>query len=374
MEEKTDHIWNLIARKFSGDATIEELDELERLLMQHPLEAYSMEILAGLWHSGSEPNRLYTEKKYKELVLRMQRMGIDEGRFTDKEEILTGSEGTGTKTSKKWWLAGMASVIITGLSVFFLLQRDAVSVNTAGEPLLAKHQVITKNGSRTSLVLPDGTKVWLNAGSEMTYDKDYGTDLRVINLKGEAYFDVVKNVNKPFIIHAGNMKIKVLGTAFNVRCYPNEKTTETSLVRGSLEITLNGSTEKYMLKPYEKLVANNNPPLAVNGINAGGSPGAEQRPPEVELSRLSQIPQDNSIVETAWVNNRLVFISETFEEVARKMERWYAVRIVFKDEKLKSKKLTGVFENETVDQALGAIQLTTPFSFTYTNEQITISK
>lgn len=374
MEEKTDHIWNLIARKFSGDATIEELAELERLLMQHPLEAYSMEILAGLWHSGSEPNRLYTEKKYKELVLRMQRMGIDEGRFTDKEEILTRSEGIGTKTSKKWWLAGMASVIITGFTVFFLLQRDTVSVNTAREPVLAKHQVKTKNGSRTSLVLPDGTKVWLNAGSEMTYGKDYGTDQRVINLTGEAYFDVVKNVNKPFIIHAGNMKIKVLGTAFNVRCYPNEKTTETSLVRGSLEITLNGSTEKYMLKPYEKLVANNNQAFAVNGINAGGSPGAEQPALEVELSRLSQMPQDNSIVETAWVNNRLVFISETFEEVARKMERWYAVQIVFKDDKLKTKKLTGVFENETVDQALGAIQLTTPFSFTYTNEQITISK
>jgi ferric-dicitrate binding protein FerR (iron transport regulator) len=129
-----------------------------------------------------------------------------------------------------------------------------------------------------------------------------------------------------------------------------------------------------MLKPYEKLVVNNYPALAANGNNADGLPDAEQPKADIELTRLSVMPQDNSIIETAWVNNRLVFRSETFEEVALKMERWYAVHIVFKDDKLKTKKLTGVFENETVDQALSAIQLTTPFSFVFTNEQITISK
>lgn len=373
MEEKTDHIWNLIARKFSGDATVEELAELELLLMQNPLENYSMEILNDLWHSGPEPNRLYSENKYKELVLRMQRMGIDEGRFTDKDEIITGDKVVKAKSSKKWMI-GIAAFVITGLAVFFLLQKEDVSVNTKQQQLLAKHQIKTKYGSKTSLVLPDGTKVWLNAGSEMTYSKDYGTDLREVNLTGEAYFDVVKNANKPFIIHAGNIKIRVLGTAFNVRCYPNEKTTETSLVRGSLEITMKGSTEKYMLKPYEKLVVNNNPVLAANGNNTDGLPGASQPKTDIELGRLSVMPQDSSIVETAWVYNRLVFRSETFEEVALKMERWYAVRIVFKDDELKTKRLTGVFENETVDQALEAIQLTTPFSFNYTNEQIIISK
>lgn len=373
MEEKTDHIWNLIARKLSGDATFEELAELELLLMQNPLDNYSMEIMHDLWHSGPDPNRLYSENKYKELVLRMRHMGIDDGRFIEKDEIITVDEVTKTKSSKKW-MTGIAAFVITGLAVFFLLQREAVSVNTTKQQLLAKHQIKTKYGSKTSLVLPDGTKVWLNAGSEMTYNKDYGTDLREVNLTGEAYFDVVKNVHKPFIIHAGNIKIKVLGTAFNVRNYPNEKTTETSLIRGSLEITMKGSTEKYMLKPYEKLVVTNKPALAVNGSNADGLLDAEQPKRDIELGRLSVMPHDSSIVETAWVYNRLVFRSETFEEVALKMERWYAVRIVFKEDKLKTKKLTGVFENETVDQALEAIQLTTPFSFNYTNEQIIISK
>jgi len=373
MEDKTAHIWNLIARKLSGDATFEELAELELLLRQNPLENYSMEILNDLWHSGPEPNRLYSENKYKELVLRMQRMGIDEGRFTDKDEITLGDKATKNKSSKKW-MVGIASLIVSGLVVFFLLQKKPVSDNTKEQQPLAKHQVKTKYGSKTNLVLPDGTKVWLNAGSEMTYGKDYGTDLREVNLTGEAYFDVVKNVNKPFIIHAGNINIRVLGTAFNVRCYPDEKNTETSLVRGSLEITMKGSKEKYLLKPFEKLTVSNNPVMDAKANISAGLPDGAQPKSEFKLGRLSILPQDSSIVETSWVNNRLVFRSETFEEVALKMERWYAVSIIIKDDKLKIKKLTGVFENETVDQALGAIQLTTPFSFSYTNEQIIISK
>ncbi len=372
MEEKTEHIWYLVARKFSGDATVEELAELDLLLVQNPWENYSMEILNDLWHSASRTNELYAENKYKELVLRMQRMGIDEGRFTDKDEIIISDEVIKTKSSKKWMVA-VASFIVTGLVIFFLLKNNSLPDNTTPQPL-AKHEIKTKYGSKTSLVLPDGTKVWLNAGSKMIYNKDFGAELREVNLTGEAYFDVVKNADKPFIIHAGNIKIKVLGTAFNVRSYPDEKNTETSLIRGSLEITLNETKEKYILKPYQKLVVNNNPALAAKTNNANNLPDGEQPITDIELGRLSVMAQDSSIVETAWVYNRLVFNGETFDEIAHKMERWYAVNIVIKDDKLKTIKFTGIFENETVDQALGAFQLTTPFKVNNKNGQIIISK
>lgn len=372
MEEKIEHIWNLVAKKFSGDATVEQLAELDLLLVQNPRENYSMEILNDLWHSASRKNELYAENKYKEMVLRMQRMGIDEGRFTDKDEIIISDEVIKTKSSKKW-MPAVASFIVTGLVIFFLLKNNALPDNTAQQPL-AKHEIKTKYGSKTSLLLPDGTKVWLNAGSKITYGKDYGAALREVNLTGEAYFDVVKNADKPFVVHAGNIKIKVLGTAFNVRSYPDEKNTETSLIRGSLEITLNGTKEKYLLKPYQKLIVNNNPALAAKTNNAINLPDAEQPKTDIELGRLSVMAQDSSVVETAWVYNRLVFNGETFEEVALKMERWYAVNIVFKDDKLKTIKFTGVFENETVDQALEAFQLTTRFKVNNKNGQIIISK
>jgi len=375
MEENQERIWKLIARKFSGDASSEEMAELESLLLQCPNENYSMEILEDLWLSNPEFNRQYAENKYKELVLRMKQMGIDKGGFTDKEETI-GSNGLKTPNSKKW-IFGVVAFIITGLAVYLLLQNNtttkAISSVQQEEPL-ARHEVKTKYGSKTSMVLPDGSKVWLNAGSKMTYDKNYGIGLREINLTGEAYFDVVKNADKPFIIHAGKVNIRVLGTAFNVRCYPDEKNTETSLVRGSLEITMSDSKEKYILKPNEKLIVNNNLAIPAKENDQVNKKSFDAPENEIELSSLSRLQQDNSIIETSWVNNRLVFKSETFEEVALKMERWYAVSIVIREEKLKTKRFTGVFENETVSEALDAIQLTAPFSYRITSEQIIISK
>lgn len=373
-QENTDHIWALIARKFSGDANTEELAELELLLLKNPREHYSMEILNDLWNSKTESNRQYSENKYKELVLRMQHIGIDEGRFTDRDEAMLSEEEPAPKRSKKWFLwltAGLAVVI----SIFLFIQYNRAGSNKIIQPLaLVKNEINTKYGSKTNLVLPDGTKVWLNAGSKMTYDKNYGIGLREVNLTGEAYFDVVKNPAKPFVIHTSSINIKVLGTAFNVRCYPDEKNTETSLVRGSLEVTMKEGNEKIILKPNEKLIVSNSeakPEKENIAIAKTGTPVSKN---VVELSHLSILPQDNSIVETSWVNNKLVFRSETFEEVAHKMERWYAVDIGFTDEKLKAKKLTGIFENETVDQALEAIQLTTSFSYNISNGKIIISK
>lgn len=374
MEENKDHIWNLIGRKFSGDASADELAELELLLLQNPNENYSMEILSDLWNSKPELNSQYSENKYRELVLRMQQMGVDEGMFTNTGETISNYSNSKFKKSTKW-IFGLSSIIITGLTIFLLLQKNTAATHTVDQQaLLAKLEVKTKYGSKTNMVLPDGTKVWLNAGSKMTYDRNYGIDIREVNLTGEAYFDVVKNVHQPFIIHAGNINIRVLGTAFNVRCYPDEKSSETSLVRGSLEVTMKNSKEKFILKPNEKLIVNNRIATPITEKDRADRALPEVMPNSIELTHLSIMPKDSSIAETSWVNNKLVFRSETFEEVVRKMERWYDVDILIKGDKLKEKKLTGIFENETVEQALDAIQLTTPFSYNVVNEQIIISK
>ena len=374
MEENKDHIWFLMARKFSGEASVAEMTELELLLMQNPNENYSMEILADLWQNNAETDSLYSENKYRELLLRMQHMGINTANFADSDGLVRAKKGFKIKIPKTLVFT-IVSLMIAGVTVFLLFQKSqSKDISKVQQELLAKHEIKTNYGSKTSMVLPDGSKVWLNAGSKMTYNKDYGVEVREVNLTGEAYFDVVKNEKKPFLIHAGKVNIRVLGTAFNVRSYPDEKNTETSLVRGSLEISMMGSPEKYILKPNEKLIVSNSLKTAEKGNNKNDLSISARPNNEIELTNLSVLPQDNSIVETSWVYNKLVFSSETFEEVALKMERWYAVDIIIKNENLKRKKFTGVFENETVSQALDAIQLTTAFSYSITNEQITISK
>ena len=373
-----EHIWILIARKLSGEASAEELYELDQLLRQDPHVNYSKEILHDFWRIRPKYDSQYAENKYKNLVQQIKSMGIDDGKFTQDDHFINGDEKI-TNNKKKKWMIGLSSIfallIISAFFFFFsnqqLSQKDNPEFN-------AKNEISTKSGSKTSLVLPDGTKVWLNASSQLTYEKNYGNKLREVSLIGEAYFDVVKNKEKPFVIHTAKMDIKVLGTAFNVKCYPGEKTTETSLVRGSIEVTLKDRQEKIMLKANEKLVINNQ---EESPENTKASSPAKVMPlkvtiekPIITLTHLTILPKDNTIIETAWVQNRLMFSSETFEEVVLKMERWYNVKIYIMNEQLKEERLTGNFEKETVTDALNALKLTTQFYYNLKNNNINIYK
>ena len=381
MDNTPEHIWLLIARKLSGEATSDELHDLEGLLRQNPNAGYSKEVFHDLWQSPVQHDRQYSENRYKELVHQIKNMGIDEGRFTQDDHFINNEQEkkVPANSSKKRWMVALlsAAVFLTVAgSIFFLQDNGNSSAGIAGAQ--AKNQITTKNGSKTSLVLPDGTKVWLNAGSQLDYDKSYGNKIREVSLVGEAYFDVVKNPEHPFIIHTRKMDIKVLGTAFNVKCYPGEKTTETSLIRGSIEVTLKDRQEKIMLKPNEKLVINNDDFVAPRQSNKGIHPAGKQdvvvEKPIISVSHLTFLPADSTVIETAWVQNRLIFSGESFEDVALKMERWYNVKIEFASEKLKTEPLTGNFEKETVSEAFHALQLACPFSFVIKNDKITIAK
>jgi len=374
-----DHIWILMARKLSGEASAEELQELEQLLRLDPYVNYSKEILHDFWLIQPGYDNQYAENKYRKLVQQIKNLGIDEGKFTEDDHFINSGELGVTVNKRKKWLFSLSLVAVLFMAAgFFFFYSAGVSTKEAVE-FNAKNEISTKSGSKTNLVLPDGTKVWLNASSELTYEKTYGNKLREVTLSGEAYFDVVKNKEKPFVIHTAKMDIKVLGTVFNVKCYPGEKTTETSLVRGSIEVTLKDRLQKIMLKPNEKLIINNTEETAEKEeskktpLKVVASKAVIEKP-IISLTHVTLLPVDNTIIETAWVQNRLVFSSETFEEVVLKMERWYNVKIFIIDESLKEERLTGNFEKETIAGALNALKLTTKFSYNIVNNNIQIYK
>ncbi len=374
-----DRIWELMSRKLTNEILFAELEELEALLKLHPLEAYSLEIMEDFWQSHPAENRQYAEYKYKELYLRMQNEGLISKNTEDGNEHLISSvenkKGLVLRNIRKTIIAGSIAVLSIAAVFIFLLNTN--SLKTAELIPKKTSEITTKNGSKTYLVLADGTKVWLNAGSKLSYDADkYGDHFREVSLIGEAFFDVTKNPEKPFIIHTSNMDIKVLGTAFNVRCYPNEKKTETSLIRGRIEVTLkNRPSEKIYLKPNEKLTLLNDNIVAPAIANNKKVKNLIEIPDAlVTIGHLTHLNLDSTIVETSWVENKLEFRSEAFEDVASKMEKWYAVKIYIMDENLKKEHLTGSFETETVEQALSALQYTTKFKFTINKNAITITK
>ncbi|RYY58697.1 MAG: DUF4974 domain-containing protein, partial [Chitinophagaceae bacterium] len=208
-------------------------------------------------------------------------------------------------------------------------------------------EVSTRPGSRSRVLLPDSTVVWLNAGSRLTYTEGFGVTHRHTVLTGEAFFDVTHNAALPFTIEAGDVKIKVLGTAFNVRAYPGEAT-ETSLLRGQVQLTLGQRPgENYRLRPNEKLVVR----AAADTAAAG---------PLVELRSLERTASEE-VVETAWVDNKLVFRNEPLSVLAARMTRWYGVPVTVGDESLAGERVSGAFVNESLAQALTELQLIARF-------------
>src|SRR5581483_8483105 len=127
--------------------------------------------------------------------------------------------------------AGVLGAVAIG--GWYMSGRKAQHAGVDAHPM---NQVVTQAGSKTRVALPDGTQVWLNGSSQLTYgNTSFGTDEREVTLSGEAFFDVVKNEKLPFIIHTKDMTIRVLGTAFTVKAYPRDKTVETALIRGLVE-------------------------------------------------------------------------------------------------------------------------------------------
>jgi len=365
-----DRIWTLLARKLSGEATQAELLELDDLISKHSDTALSVQSIQEFWTLPPEQDDDFLEATFYLHSDRLKEKGFD----LEMNKYETGSlniDFPEKRPQRKKVLWAGAIAIFVALIVFFRFS----STNTA--PVLKEKAVqsgvSTKNGSRTKIELPDGTTVSLNSGSKLVYDNEhFGIGVREVSLTGEAFFDVVKNPAKPFIIHTAKMDIRVLGTAFDVKCYPGEKTTETSLIRGSVEVTLKDRQEKIIMKPNEKLIINNED---VKTLNTSTISKTILKPnPIIELGHLTIFPRDSTIVETSWVDNRLVFTEESFTDIAKKMERWYGVSIVIKNEKLKKELLTGSFEKETIYEALKALQFTTTFNYKVDKDVITISK
>jgi ferric-dicitrate binding protein FerR (iron transport regulator) len=317
--------------------------------------------LDTFWQQNTLKDNEFLEATYLVHLLRLE----EKGHHINQKSTEPGETQTSTRKFRRkilWF--GIPVVLLAVASLFFILPAKQKPVTTQlAEAVPPKIEVSTKNGNRSKMQLPDGSQVWLNAGSQLHYDKSFGNNTREVYLTGEAFFDVVKNTDRPFIIHTISMKLRVLGTQFNVRCYANEETSEASLVHGSLEVYETKRAQKWLLKPNEKIIVYNRP-IKVAAQAKVIIPGKESNPPLVTLRTLTYNNIDDSVsVETAWTKNRLAFKDESFENVAKKMERWYDAEFEFKDEQKKSLMMYGTFTTETLEQALAALDFS--FNFKY---------
>ena len=357
-----EHFYELLAKKLSGEASVEQMAELDELIATHPDWKNSAEIFSTLWQQSFPLEDDESQKLFEWHLQRMKKAGIE------VEEPVSFNEMENQPGRSLRWLWISAAVVAASFALF-LLFKNLSPAEQANKNTLAHTEVKTRPASRTQMQLPDGSTVWLNASSSLTYPKDFGKDFREVDLIGEAFFDVVKDPSHPFIIHTRVVDVKVLGTAFNVKAYPEDKTTETSLIRGSVELTVkNKNHDKYTLTPNQKIVVPNN---ILDEI-------AEKKQQQIETpfapEKLNYDEKDSTVIETCWVENKLIFQQkESFREVAKRMERWFGVHIIFTDESVANLIPFGSFTTETITQSLDRLKEVIKFNYKMNGNEIIIS-
>jgi ferric-dicitrate binding protein FerR (iron transport regulator) len=358
MEMEDSRLMQLIALKLSGEATPEDLKELEGMMLTDQEAGYSLEILQSIWNPatnhGEESNTGELFKTHRE------KYAAD---FNQRYI----PEKTRRKRTMIAVLAGAGVILAAGsilLSVF--LKRP-------GNSAASREQITVKKGSRSKVLLPDSTEVWLNGGSMLTYDKDLKNE-RAVSLDGEGYFVVKNDKDRPFIIHTEKISIRVLGTEFNVRAYGKDKTTETTLIRGKIEVSMNSAPDKkVILNPNERFSVTGDPASGDDTTKASGhiSPedGKTQSPSYAfSVSRTAPVEVGNRRFDrdTCWLHNQLVFKNETFGNIIKELEKKYDAHIELKNTKLESWRFTAILENESLQEVLKAMQLIKPFTYTIT--------
>ncbi len=269
-----------------------------------------------------------------------------------------------------------AAVIIAVIAVtlaFYLIKNTGPSGKDT-----ALTEYIIPYGSRSKIQLPDGTDIWLNSGSRLKYDRHFGLRNRNISLEGEAYFDVTRDKKFPFIVNTSGLTIKVLGTAFNVKAYPEESFIETTVERGTVQVLGDlqnpGMPNGVVLKANQRLLY-----MLKDNTSKSAGLSDEIKPAKRSVSVLkpNTAKLDENIstkIYTSWKDNRWIIEREELQSLAVKLERRYNVSVVIGDESLKHYIFSGILEDETLEQVLEAIKLTAPILYKINQKQVVLTR
>jgi ferric-dicitrate binding protein FerR (iron transport regulator) len=356
----------LLTKKLSDEIDAGELEEFNFLIANDEACRQQNSFFKNYWVTN--------EEQYSNTDLMFQRIlsKIEVPEPVTIEQEAEATQNSFTNRGILLFLRGMAAIFIAAALIGCLYYF--IGYNTKNVMLSGLQQKNTPSRTKSKIYLSDGSVVTLNSETTLKYPPSFKGATREVYLTGEAFFDVAKDHQHPFIVHAGNMSIKVLGTAFNVKSYKNDIASETTLIRGAIEVTLaDRPSDRIILKPNEKLILKSSTfkkHISRRNLIAQTPDSAKTSYALTNLTYLK--PNDTTVVETSWVNNRLTFKDEDFTEIANKMERWYGIKIKFKKSDIKDYRFTGVFEKETVTQALKALQLIEPFSYKYKNETVYI--
>ena len=284
------------------------------------------------WRAASLENEKLLEQVYftAQVASRLKVM-----RTVNPDEALSRFKSRIHKKEKRLALRQVLGVIQRAAAVLFIpvFLLSAYLFIQQGQGNVRTLAVRTNPGVVSAFDLPDGSKVWLNANSELRYPSDFNADTRTVELTGQGYFEVTKNAHKPFIVKADkDYSVEVLGTSFNVSAYKDESMIETTLVEGSVKLNVvsGGKRMTQMLKPNEK---------------AEYQKGADK----------IKVFDVNTEYDTAWKNGEIIFRNHPMDKVLKTLERHVVFEV--KDNEILKSIITARFKDEQLPQVLEYLKL-----------------
>lgn len=295
----------LIVRNFSGEASVEDNRIIENWVNESQENKDLFNDLNDIWQSSGSSNSSEEEYDIEQAIINfIQRTHVAKEKEIRKNQIFN--------------ILRYAAIFILALTIpftYWVAQKPKTAADTFTT-------VYCAFGDKTTVILPDSSQVWLNSGSKIIFSNNFKNGKRQLYLEGEGYFTVKKDAENPFLINTSELNVKVLGTEFNLKAYPDEDDVSVTLVSGSLQV--NNSESTAMVVPNQKLLY------------------------KKETHVLTVEDLTDLAPETEWTNGRLVFRNTSLEELERKLERWFDVEIEFADETVKTRRFSGTLERESI--------------------------
>lgn len=329
---------------------ITEIDDIILSFLEEKLTQVEKETLQE-WIAYSDENKNY----FKQVYLVWSAGSLRKDNSTNTDEVLRKLKSENNIFENKSvksdfrkiifqtmrWAAVILISVMLGATLYSIIYTPN---QTQSE--LSMNEIVAPMGSKSQILLPDGTEVLLNAGSKISYSMEYGQKLRSVKLSGEAFFKVQKQKEKPFVVNTENVSITALGTEFNVMAYPNEQLMETILSEGSIEVklvsTTNSETEKVILTPGEK--------ASVKLQSKNGK----------MIPQSMQISKCDPTVETSWKDKRWIIKGMQLDRLATVFSRKYNIDIEIDNKTMNEYKFSGIIENETPEQVFHIMELALP--------------
>lgn len=328
MEERTSDINEIIIRYLDGTAELEEKMLLLRWLKQSDGNRDDFTATRDLWLSCN--------------VAAGNELEVDValGRLKDRILLEQDRMGRESRTKKKTLSVVLRWIRIA--AVLLLLLGIGYGIGSRREhsapDVIVQNQLITAKGSKGRFTLPDGSVVWLNSATKLTYPNQFADDRRLVSLEGEAYFEVAKDAKKPFVVQAGEIDVEVLGTCFDLDSYSSGEFVETALLNGSVKISGKALKDPVYLKPNELFRYRKSDQIA-----------------SVEEAKVGLYAD--------WIKDRLVFDNDCLFDILISMEGRYNMDIECPKQFAASTRLSFTIRQESIEEVMEAMSQIVPVKY-----------